>query len=105
MKSRDDGNVPLRCVGLTVGFGTRIVQSNLTFSVRRGSIFALMGGSGCGKSTVMRAMFGLLRPLDGAVQVDGENFWAGDADQRAKTSRRFGILFQSAALWSLVDGR
>src|SRR5215469_9208417 len=59
-----------------------------------------MGGSGCGKSTVMRCMFGLLPPRRGTVLVDGEDFWAADADRRTQIGRRFGVLFQSAALWS-----
>ncbi len=76
------------------------MQSNITFSIRHGSIFALMGGSGSGKSTVLRSMFGLLPPLNGTVLVDGEDYWAADELRQAQLSRRFGILFQSAALWS-----
>jgi phospholipid/cholesterol/gamma-HCH transport system ATP-binding protein len=90
----------VRCRGLTVGFGSRVVQRELNFSVRRGSVFALMGRSGCGKSTVMRAMIGLLPPLGGAVLVDGADLWAASANDRCELGRRFGILFQSGALWS-----
>ena len=90
----------LRCTELTLAFGARVVQSNLTFSIRSGSIFALMGGSGSGKSTVLRSMFGLLPPRHGTVLVDGEDYWAADASHQARLSRRFGVLFQSAALWS-----
>ena len=56
--SDPDAGASLRCVDLTLAFGTKVVQSNITFSIRRGSIFALMGGSGSGKSTVLRSMFG-----------------------------------------------
>ncbi len=90
----------MRCADLTLAFGTRVVQSNLTFSIRRGSIFALMGGSGSGKSTVMRSMFGLLPPRNGTVLVEGEDYWAADGRRQAQLSRGFGVLFQSAALWS-----
>jgi phospholipid/cholesterol/gamma-HCH transport system ATP-binding protein len=100
MSLASDPGVPLRCVDLTLAFGSKVVQSGLTFSVRRGSIFALMGGSGCGKSTVMRAMFGLLPPRRGTVLVEGEDFWAASAERRTQIGRRFGVLFQSAALWS-----
>src|SRR5271165_4885364 len=85
---------------LTVAFGTRVIQSDLSFSVHQGSIFAIMGGSGCGKSTVLKAMIGLLRPSAGTIAVDGENYWAGTEPRRAAVSRRFGVLFQSGALWS-----
>ena len=90
----------LRCQGLTLGFGSRIVQRDLTFTVRRGSVFAVMGGSGCGKSTVLRAMIGLLPPFGGSVVVDGEDLWASSPERRSEIGRRFGILFQSGALWS-----
>ncbi len=85
---------------LTVAFGARVVQRNLSFSVRRGSIFAIMGGSGCGKSTTLRAIIGLLRPSSGIVRVEGEDYWAATEARRAAISRRFGVLFQSGALWS-----
>jgi len=100
MSSESDAGAPLRCIDLTLGFGSRVVQSGLTFSVRRGSIFALMGGSGTGKSTVMRCMFGLLPPRKGSVLVEGEDYWAADTDRRTRIGRRFGVLFQGAALWS-----
>ncbi len=86
--------------GLTLAFGPRVIQRDLSFSVRRGSIFAVMGGSGCGKSTVMRAIMGLTRPAAGTVLVDNEDFWAAPAERRTEISRRFGVLFQSGALWS-----
>jgi phospholipid/cholesterol/gamma-HCH transport system ATP-binding protein len=90
----------LRCTDLTLAFGTKVIQSGLNFSVHRGSIFALMGGSGSGKSTVLRSMFGLLPPQRGTVMVEGEDFWAADTVRQAAIGRRFGVLFQSAALWS-----
>lgn len=90
----------LQAQDLTLCYGTRMIQHDLGFSVRRGSIFAIMGGSGCGKSTVLRAMVGLLRPSEGTVLVDGEDYWAADQGRRTDIGRRFGVLFQSGALWS-----
>ena len=87
-------------MNLTLAYGERIVQRDLTFSVRRGSVFAVMGGSGCGKSTVMKAMIGLLRPAAGMVLINGEDYWAAAEERRNNISRRFGVLFQSGALWS-----
>lgn len=86
--------------GLTLAFGERIIQRELSFTVRRGSIFAIMGGSGCGKSTLLRSMIGLLRPVAGTVLVDGEDYWAASEARRDEISRRFGIVFQNGALWS-----
>jgi len=91
---------PIEVRNLTVAFGKRVIQRELSFSVRRGSIFAIMGGSGCGKSTVLKAMVGLLRPSCGTIRVDGEDYWAASDARRAEISRRFGVLFQSGALWS-----
>jgi phospholipid/cholesterol/gamma-HCH transport system ATP-binding protein len=90
----------LRCDGLTLAFGPKLVQRDLNFSVRRGSIFAVMGGSGCGKSTVLRALIGLQAPARGNVLVDGEDLWAADAARKDAIGRRFGVLFQGGALWS-----
>jgi phospholipid/cholesterol/gamma-HCH transport system ATP-binding protein len=97
-----DKTVLLSVRGLTLAFGPKIIQHNLSFDVRRGSIFAVMGGSGCGKSTVLRSMIGLLRPSAGSILVGREDYWAGTDASRAATGRRFGVLFQSAALWSAL---
>jgi len=59
----------LQLRNLTVAFGSRVIQRDLSFSIRQGSIFAIMGGSGCGKSTVLKTMIGLLRPTAGATVV------------------------------------
>lgn len=85
---------------LTLAFGARIVQRDLSFSIRKGSIFAIMGGSGCGKSTVLKAIIGLLRPSSGTIMVDAEDYWAATRARRVAISRQFGVLFQSGALWS-----
>ncbi|HXT78092.1 MAG TPA: ATP-binding cassette domain-containing protein [Acetobacteraceae bacterium] len=86
---------------LTLAFGPKVIQHDLSFDVRRGSIFAVMGGSGCGKSTVLKSMIGLLPPRTGHVMVDGEDYWAGSEQRRTEIGRRrFGVLFQNSALWS-----
>jgi phospholipid/cholesterol/gamma-HCH transport system ATP-binding protein len=95
-----EADVRLRAEALTLAFGPRVIQRDLSFAVRRGSIFAVMGGSGCGKSTVMKALIGLLRPAHGVVRVDGEDFWAANEVRRAEIGRGFGVLFQNGALWS-----
>jgi phospholipid/cholesterol/gamma-HCH transport system ATP-binding protein len=100
MAERSTGEDRLRTERLAVAFGPKVIQHDLDFSVRRGSIFAVMGGSGCGKSTVLRAMIGLLRPAAGQIWFDSEDYWAGSDARRAEIGRRFGVLFQSGALWS-----
>lgn len=85
---------------LTMQFGTFVVQRDIDFTVAPGTVFVIMGDSGCGKSTLLRHMVGLLRPAAGDVLYDGESFVQADEDRRSVISRRFGLLFQSGALWS-----
>jgi phospholipid/cholesterol/gamma-HCH transport system ATP-binding protein len=87
---------------ITLAFGPKLIQQNLSFEVRRGSIFAIMGGSGCGKSTVLKSIIGLLRPTHGTILADGEDYWAASDARRTEIGRRFGVLFQSSALWSAL---
>lgn len=86
--------------GVTVGYGERVIQSNLDFTIRRGDIFIIMGGSGCGKSTVMRSLIGLVPPQKGTITVDGTSLWDLGESARQEFIRRFGALYQSGALWS-----
>jgi phospholipid/cholesterol/gamma-HCH transport system ATP-binding protein len=73
---------------------------DLSFTVDRGAIFFIMGGSGSGKSTVMRALIGLQRPSSGAIFYDGDDFLRQDDARRELTLRRFGVLYQSSGLFS-----
>jgi phospholipid/cholesterol/gamma-HCH transport system ATP-binding protein len=85
---------------LTMSYGGRVVQQGLSFAVRRGEIFVIMGDSGCGKSTLLRHMVGLHPPAAGEVFYDGEGYWAADESRREAIMRSFGVLYQQAALWS-----
>jgi phospholipid/cholesterol/gamma-HCH transport system ATP-binding protein len=85
---------------VTLAFGAYVVQRDVSFSITRGEIFVVMGDSGSGKSTMLRSMIGLLPPTGGSIAYGSEAFWSLDEDHRAEVQRRFGILFQSSALWS-----
>jgi len=85
---------------LTMAYGTFVVQRDLTFTINRGDIFIIMGGSGCGKSTLMRHMIGLKAPAKGTVSYDDVSFWDAEPAERERLMRRFGILYQSGALFS-----
>lgn len=85
---------------LDMAFGDFVVQKSVSFTVAPGEIFVIMGDSGCGKSTMLKHMVGLIRPAHGDVLYDGRSFWSGREDDRMAISRRFGVLFQSGALWS-----
>jgi ABC-type transport system involved in resistance to organic solvents, ATPase component len=82
------------------GYGGDPILRDLSFSVGRGEIFFIIGGSGCGKSTLLRHLVGLNRPTAGDVRYFGESFLDADAVRRRDLLRRFGVLYQSGALWS-----
>ncbi|HVM80080.1 MAG TPA: ATP-binding cassette domain-containing protein [Stellaceae bacterium] len=85
---------------LDMAYGDFVIQRNLNFTIRRGEVFIIMGGSGCGKSTLLKHLVGLMRPARGDVLLGGEDFWRVDPERQRLLMRRFGILYQSGALWS-----
>jgi phospholipid/cholesterol/gamma-HCH transport system ATP-binding protein len=84
---------------MTLAYGSYVVQKHVSFTVNRGDVFIIMGGSGCGKSTVMRGLTGLKRPANGSICYNGVNFY-DSADNQQRIRRSFGVMFQSGALWS-----
>lgn len=86
--------------GLTMAYGSFVLMRNLDFTVRRGSIFVIMGGSGCGKSTLLKHMIGLLEPARGEILYRGESFTRATGERRQEMLRRFGVTYQQGALWS-----
>jgi phospholipid/cholesterol/gamma-HCH transport system ATP-binding protein len=93
----------IRFDGVTVGYGDRVVQRDLSFSIGRSEIFAIMGPSGCGKSTLMRSAVGLLRPIEGRVLYGEESFWDVDPERQKLLMRTFGVMYQGGALWSSMS--
>jgi phospholipid/cholesterol/gamma-HCH transport system ATP-binding protein len=87
---------------LTVAYGSNVILRDLTFTINRGDIFIIMGGSGGGKSTVLRSMVGLLPPTKGQVLYNGLSFWSAEPEEQKSIMRKFGILYQSGALWSAL---
>jgi len=85
---------------LTMAYGSYEVMRDINARVRRGSVFVIMGGSGTGKSTLLRHMIGLQCPAQGDILYDGQSFWGMDNEGRQAQLRKCGVLFQSGALWS-----
>jgi phospholipid/cholesterol/gamma-HCH transport system ATP-binding protein len=92
--------VILRATGVTVGFGRKIILDQLDLDVYRGEILGFVGGSGTGKSVLMRAILGLLPKRAGRVEVFGLDLDDLSAGERATIERRWGVLFQHGALFS-----
>ena len=85
---------------LTMAYGSFVLMRDLNFTVRRGSVFIIMGGSGSGKSTLLRHMIGLKEPAKGEIFYGDESFTAAESEDRDRMVRRLGVLFQSGALFS-----
>ena len=88
--------------GLRNVFGEQIVHEELDLEVRRGEILGVVGGSGTGKSVLMRSIIGLQRPDAGEVEVFGEPILDRDERDLQPIRKRWGILFQGAALFSTL---
>ncbi|MBV8622174.1 MAG: ATP-binding cassette domain-containing protein [Herbaspirillum sp.] len=98
MVSGEENIIEVR--GLRNQFGTQVVHDQLDLQVRRGEILGVVGGSGTGKSVLLRSIVGLQRPATGQVRVFGQDLSALSAEQRSRYERRFGVLFQQGALFS-----
>jgi phospholipid/cholesterol/gamma-HCH transport system ATP-binding protein len=85
---------------LTIGYGDFVVLENLNFSVREREIFVILGGSGCGKSTVLKHLIGLYEPLQGDIRIRGSSMVSADEDEKDRIAGTFGVLYQSGALFS-----
>jgi len=95
-----DSKAHITVRNLTMAYGSFVIQRNLTFTIRRGDIFIIMGGSGCGKSSLLRHLVGLKEPAEGHVFFEDVNFWEAEEEERSSIMRRCGVLYQSGALWS-----
>ena len=96
----DDSDIAIRVRGLTVGFGGPAVLENLDLDVRKGELLGIVGGSGTGKSVLMRTIIGLNRPQAGAIEILGQNLEQLDFHERHALERRWGVLFQDGALFT-----
>jgi phospholipid/cholesterol/gamma-HCH transport system ATP-binding protein len=92
--------VVVETAGLIKRFGERAVLDGINLKVRRGETLVVMGASGCGKSTLLRCLIGAHRPDEGGVKLFGQEIWELPAADMDSVRKRFGILFQSGALFS-----
>ena len=85
---------------LTMAYGDYVIQHDLNFEIKRNDIFIIMGGSGCGKSSLMRHMVGLKRPKTGQVIYGNTSYWDSTQVEQQQIKHSFGVMYQSGALWS-----
>lgn len=89
--------------GLRTAFGKHVVHENLSLAVRRGEILTIVGGSGSGKTVLLRQILGLNTPAAGSVEVFGQPVQSGSMQRRLDLRRRWGVLFQAGALFSALS--
>lgn len=94
-----DSAIAIDVKNLTLGYGEKVILENLSFSVRRGEVFIILGGSGCGKSTLLKHLIGLYPPMAGEVWFGPDNLVALHDDERVRVLRKFGVMYQSGALF------
>lgn len=103
-RSEDDTrpiNEPVvRCIDLTAGYGPKsVVLEDINLEFYRGDITTILGGSGSGKSTLLKTVVGLLPPMEGRVEVFGNDLYSLNPDERAELLQKTGMLYQYGALF------
>ena len=83
---------------LTMGYGTRVLLEHASFDVRRGEIMVILGGSGGGKSSLMKHIIGRYQPMDGDILIDGTSIARARGQDKARLQRTLGVMYQSGAL-------
>lgn len=93
------GETVIAVKGLKIGYGEKVLMEKLDFEVRRGEVFVILGGSGCGKSSLLKHLIGLYRPMAGEVWFGPDNLVTAEGDDRIRILRKFGVMYQSGALF------
>jgi len=95
----EEGQPIIRVINFTAAYGDNVIIDNISFEVKRGEIFVILGGSGCGKSTVLKHMIGLYEPASGRILIDGEDIAKAEGEERINLLKKFGVAYQSGALF------
>ena len=96
------GEHPIIVEGLKNSFGEQVIHEGLSLKVKRGEILGVVGGSGTGKSVLMRSIIGLQTPDEGQIEVFGRSITRGDPEDVVGVRNRWGVLFQGGALFSTL---
>lgn len=100
MNARPDRDAVIRVSGLLTRIGGRVLHDHIDLDVFRGEVLGVVGGSGAGKSVLLRSIIGLMQPAAGSIEVLGENVAALDEEALVRLQVRWGVLFQDGALFS-----
>jgi len=94
--------IAIRVRGVCNRFGEQVIHDGVDLDVRNGEILGVVGGSGTGKSVLMRSIIGLKPPEDGEITIFGESMTSGDPAAQLDLRRRWGVMFQGGALFSTL---
>ena len=98
-----DGAPAISVRHLRMGYGKRVLLDDASFDVQRGEIMVILGGSGCGKSSLMKNIIGLYRPMAGDIRVTGTSIVSTSSQEKAKLQRSLGVMYQSGALFGSLN--
>lgn len=96
---RNGGEPIIRVEKLTARYGDNTVFDRVSFEVRRGEVFVILGGSGCGKSTMLKHMIGQYKPASGRILIGADDVCAAEGPDYLRIVERFGVMYQSGALF------
>lgn len=103
MTVKDNTEKIIAVDSLSVGYEETLVLENISFSVSKGEVFIILGGSGCGKTTLLKCLIGLNSPWSGEILIKGESIVSAGSEKKREISRHFGVLYQSGALFGSLS--
>ncbi|MGH7900446.1 MAG: ABC transporter ATP-binding protein [Thermodesulfobacteriota bacterium] len=89
----------IKVINFTAAYGDKVIVNNISFEVYRGEIFVILGGSGCGKSTVLKHMIGLYPPAAGQILINSEDIAKAEGEDRIRILKKIGVTYQMGALF------
>lgn len=92
-------NAIIRVEHLTAAYEGNVIIDNVSFEVYRGEVFVILGGSGCGKTTLLKHMIGLYSPVSGRIFIDEDDIAAAEGEERLQILRKIGVMYQRGALF------
>ncbi|MBN1864055.1 MAG: ATP-binding cassette domain-containing protein [Victivallales bacterium] len=98
-------NKAIEVVDLTIGYDDTVILENVNFHVGRGEVFVILGGSGCGKTTLLKHLIGLSTPWEGDILINGRSIVTSKGARKREIMRGFGVLYQSGALFGSLSVR
>lgn len=93
----------IKALNISTAYGTRLMQDKVSFSIKKGEIYGLLGGSGTGKTTLLKTMIYLNRPTTGDIFMDKVNLWKSDEKTQNEMKKQMGVMFQFGALFSSMN--